>query len=73
MTAPRPKTVTLDPLKPSSTLLVKLGSMIVHAEELAAYGRHPVDWVALDTLRKDPEVVAWLAAMSKLALLPVKR
>lgn len=62
-----------DPLKPSVSLLVKLGSIAVHAEELASPKGHPFDRDALKTLYDDPEVIAWRSAMDKMAMLPVKR
>lgn len=62
-----------DPLKPSASLLIKLGSVIVHQEELMSPKGHTFDKHALETVRNDPEVVAWLAQMTKMAFLPVKR
>lgn len=62
-----------DPLHPSTTLLVKLGSALVHAEELTEPGTHPFDLNTFKSLAADPEVVEWREAMDKLALLPVKR
>ncbi len=62
-----------DPLKPSPSLLIKLGSVIVHQEELMSAKGHQFDKHALETVRNDPEVVAWLSAMTKMAFLPVKR
>lgn len=62
-----------DPLKPSVSLLIKLGSIIVHQEELLSPNAHHFDRSALDTVRTDPEVVQWMEAMSKSAFLPVKR
>lgn len=64
---------TTDPLKPSITLLVKLGSIAVHAEEILSPKGHEVDRVALQTLFDDAEVIAWRKAMDKMAMLPVKR
>jgi len=62
-----------DPLKPSPSLLLKVGSIIVHAQELASPGGHPFDGVALEGLLHDPEVVEWLLAMDKAAYLPKMR
>lgn len=62
-----------DPLKPSVTLLVKLGSIAVHAEELLSPTGHHFDRRALETVAHDPEVTAWLAEMDKMAFLPKKR
>jgi hypothetical protein len=59
-------------LKPSTALLVKLGSIAVHVEEFLDDG-HEFDLAALKTLRNDPEVLAWMAVMGRNAFLPVKR
>lgn len=61
------------PLAPSASLLCKLGSIIVHAEEAASPGGHPFDINTLRTLLKDPEVMAWFDAMRKFGFLPEKR
>lgn len=63
----------LGPLKPSPALLIKLGSMVVHYEEMLSGQGHQFDKRALDTLTNDPEVRAWFADMIKMAFLPVKR
>lgn len=62
-----------DPLKPSASLLCKLGSIIVHCEELISPDGHPFDKHALNTLASDPEVSEWMASMRSMAMLPVKR
>lgn len=62
-----------DPLKPSVTVLIKLGSIAVHAEELTSPKGHQFDKAALDTVLHDPEVREWLSQMDKLAFLPKKR
>lgn len=62
-----------DPLKPSAALLIKLGSVIIHHEEMMSSKGHAFDKHALDTVRNDPEVIEWLDKMTKLAFLPVKR
>lgn len=61
----------MDTLKPSLSLLVKLGSIAVHAEELLSPKAHLVDQVALQTLLDDPEVRNWIGRMGY--MLPVKR
>jgi hypothetical protein len=61
-----------DPMKPSATLLVKLGSALVHADELTSPHGHDFDRIALRALI-DREVKAWAEAMNGLGLLPVKR
>jgi hypothetical protein len=60
-----------DPEKPSLPLLVKLGSIIVHADEFTTPGGHEFDLVAIKQLLADPEVEAWIKDMG--ALLPVMR
>jgi hypothetical protein len=62
-----------DPLKPSASVLVKLGSIAVHAEEFLSDDAHAFDRVAIHTLLLDLELRAWLREMGKMALLPVKR
>lgn len=62
-----------DPLKPSAALLCKLGSIIVHAEELTSPSGHIFDKHALNTLVTDAEVIEWMKAMRSMAMLPVKR
>lgn len=62
-----------DPLKPSISLLVKLGSLIVHLEEASSADGHAFDWEAVRTLARDPEVTEWMKKMTAMALLPVKR
>lgn len=63
----------ISPLNPSARVLCKLGSVIVHAEELASDDGHELDRIALATLMQDQEVKDWLAAMRGLALIPEKR
>lgn len=60
-------------LKPTVTLLVKLGSIAVHVEEMLSPLGHHFDRTALEQLLKDDEVAAWLKAMDKMAFLPKKR
>lgn len=62
-----------DPLKLSATLLIKIGSAIVHIEELLSPDGHQFDRAALDACLNDPEVMAWIKAMDKMAFLPQKR
>lgn len=67
------KKINSPAFSPSPSLLVKLGSIIVHQQELVANNGHYVDKHALDGLLSDPEVVAWMNEMTRLAFLPVKR
>lgn len=62
-----------DPLSPSAAVLVKIGSLVVHLEEAQSSNGHAVDAAAISTLQSDPEVKEWFSAMTKMALLPVKR
>jgi hypothetical protein len=62
-----------DMLKPSPALLCKLGSIVVHAEELLSPGGHEFDRAALQTLFGDAEVRAWIGAMDAAAMVPKKR
>jgi hypothetical protein len=63
----------MNPLNPPATLLVKLGSALVHIEELHSAGGHEFDRAAFDAIMADDEVLEWLAEMDKAALLPLKR
>lgn len=58
-------------LAPSLALLMKLGSIAVHADEMLSTDGHEFDRVALKSLLTDPEVVAWIKKMGE--LLPRKR
>lgn len=60
-------------LKPPITLLVKLGSIAVHADEMLSADGHHFDRVALQGLIADPEVVAWVKEMDAAAMVPKKR
>ena len=59
------------PINTSLSVLVKLGSIAVHAEELLSPEGHAVDKMALDQLLNDPDVKLWIKANA--AFLPVKR
>lgn len=62
-----------NPFMPQKSLLVKLGSLIIHYEEALSPKGHDADLVAIRTLREDAEVIAWLEQMDRLAMLPIKR
>lgn len=62
-----------DPLRPSAGVLCKIGSVVVHADEMLSAKGHAFDAEALKSLLRDPELVEWLKAMDKLALIPKKR
>lgn len=59
--------------EPSLSLLVKLGSVIIHVQEYLGPDGHPLDRMAFENVAKDPDVKAWLEEGTDLALLPVKR
>ena len=60
-------------LTPGVSLLVKLGSIAVHADEATAAGGHEFDITAIRSLLNDPEVSTWLKRMDAIAFLPKKR
>ena len=60
-----------DPLTPNLTTLVKLGSVIVHVEEMISPKGHIFDKIALESLLQDPDVQVWIRTMS--VYLPLKR
>lgn len=60
-----------DPLKPSVALLSKLGSIVVHFEEVLSPKGHAFDAHALKSLLNDPEVKHWVKEMG--VYIPVKR
>ena len=63
-----------DPFTPTVSLLIKLGSIAVHTDELLGPGGEPAfDKPAIQTLLEDPEVKEWIDIMTKQAYLPVKR
>jgi hypothetical protein len=70
---PEPAEPKSDPLTPPVTLLIKLGSIAVHAEEFMSSGGHEFDAVAIQGLLDDPEYREWVEEMNKMAFLPVKR
>lgn len=60
-----------DPTQPPLTLLSKLGSIAIHAEEMLSPKGHEFARIALEGLLKDAEVLEWLKQMK--VYLPVKR
>jgi hypothetical protein len=56
---------------PPLGLLCKLGSIIVHAEEMMQPDGHDFDRVAMETLLADRDVRKWIDDMG--SLLPLKR
>lgn len=59
------------PLHPPISLLCKLGSIAVHADELLSPSGHSFDKDALQALLRDAEVRHWIAEMGP--FMPVKR
>lgn len=59
------------PLHPSLSLLCKLGSCVVHAEEFLSPGGHQFDAEAIRGIVNDPEIRTWINAMGP--FMPVKR
>jgi hypothetical protein len=74
---PVPRVVEMannNPLQPTLVMLIKLGSIAVHADEITedeGHAAHAFDMVALRQLIDDPEVKAWIKEMG--AYLPLKR
>lgn len=62
-----------DTLSPSPALLCKIGSIAVHVEEMLSNDGHDFDRIALTSLLNDAEVRAWIAAMTKMQMVPQKR
>lgn len=63
----------MDPLKPSPALLIAIGSLVVHYEELTSPDGHHFDKAVIDSLRNLPDVKEWFEKMTEMAFLPVKR
>lgn len=62
-----------DALNPKPSLLCKLASIAVHADELASPDGHEFDRIALASAIADPEVRDWLRSMTEAGMAPVKR
>jgi len=60
-----------DHLHPSLSLLAKLGSVLVHVDELLSTKGHNYDRIALTQALVDPEIKQWVKDMGP--LLPLKR
>jgi hypothetical protein len=61
----------IDTLQAKLSLLLKLGSIAVHAEEMLSPGGHACDRAALESLLSDSEVQNWIKDMG--VYLPAKR
>jgi hypothetical protein len=69
-----PKEITMnDPLQPNASVLVKLGSLIVHYQEAYSPTGHHLDKLAIAQLEADSSVREWIEEMTKRGFLPVKR
>jgi hypothetical protein len=55
------------------SLRIKLASIAVHADELCSLNGKSEDAQAIRSLLQDPEVSAYMTALGKMALLPLKR
>jgi len=60
-------------LQPPPSLLCKLASIAVHADEFLSPDGHDFDRTALTSALADSEVQEWIAAMTTAALAPRKR
>ena len=56
-------------LKPSISILCKLGSLAIHDLEFNGPNRDALDLIAAKQILTDPEVVEWLEQMQKIALI----
>lgn len=63
----------MNTLTPSPSLLCKLASIAVHADEMLSPAGHDFDKVALQSAINDKEVKEWIKAMTAMAMAPVKR
>lgn len=71
----KPTTIT-EPASPfvlPPALAAKLGSIVVHMEELSSADGHSFDKIAIEALVADSDVQAWISQLRGMALVPVKR
>lgn len=66
-----PSAIIPIPMRPTLTLLVKLGSIAVHVDEMMSPAGHDYDKIALKALLDDPEVKDWIKNAGP--MLPQKR
>ena len=62
-----------DALKPTPQLLIKIGSLITHYQELNSPDGHELDQATITALEADEDVQQWLKQMDDNAFLPKKR
>lgn len=60
-------------MKPELAILVKLGSIAVHVEEMMSPDGHGADKISLEALLDEPDLKAWIEQMDKIGLMPKKR
>lgn len=60
-------------LKPSASILTKLGSLYIHIEETISNKGHSFDIESIKGILADEELQEWIKGMDKLALIPKKR
>jgi len=63
----------MDVYNPPVSVLAKLGSAVVHAQEMLGPKGHQFDRTALDAIMADPEVCTWLELAGDVALITLKR
>lgn len=68
-----PETAIVQKIDLPIALRIKLGSLIVHCEELLSPSGHEFDKHAINTLLQDRDVVAFKEETAKMGVLPVKR
>jgi hypothetical protein len=68
-----PETAIVQKVDMPMALRIKLGSLVVHCEELLSPSAHEFDKHAINTLLQDPDVRAFMEETSKMGILPVKR
>lgn len=74
MSKKRPdKTGMVDTYAPPIALLVKLGSLAVHIDEMLSVHGHSFDREAIKALLADRDLLAWLASMDGAGFLPIRR
>ena len=63
----------MNALQPPPSILCKLASIAVHADEMMSPDGHAFDRHALESMLADYEIKEWLTEMDKMALAPRKR
>lgn len=68
-----PETAIVQKVELPVTLRLKLGSLLIHCEEMLSPTGHTFDQHAIRGIVQDPEVVAFRDECAKMGILPVKR